>query len=1036
MNERASTFPGAAKIQAELRRRAGDFQNGFPAMEWKVSCGEELRSCLLKNTGQFENLPLLRSGELVFETELQFPLKNGEAILDGGSLELTINSLYPMRLECNGKVVFEDLSPVPVAAGPALVNLSSAIGDDGVVRLRQTVFLPDNQLMPWWHQLRFTTGALRRGFEAFDIFAAQLELAIFVATDAMEIAACEKAAAVAAKWMETEDWQEHARAREGFEDALEPFRQKIGGLSVHLIGHSHIDLNWLWTWQDTVGVVRRDIRSVLGLMEEFPELTFSHSQPATYEIIEREEPACFQRILEHVKAGRWEPISMTWVEQDSNMTGAEAHARQLLHGVRYTESKLGVSPQVYHAPDTFGHPGNLPQLAISAGAKYYYHHRCNPGGSWPAYWWEGNDGSRILALTTPGYNGEITAGEIARAAMRASKAGLAEGLHFHGIGDHGGGPSRHNLQTLRRLKKLRIFPQTRCSTLAGYGEEVLASGVELPMYCGESRTIFEGCYTTHGDTKSFNRRGESLLLTAETLSALAGQDARESLTDAWRTVLFNQFHDIVAGSAIHEVYDEQALGFQKVAEIAERVSSEALGLLGQDVARDVLAVFNPLGEAGSDWIFVPGEPPMAEALSDGTHISRVQRVEGGWGFVAEAEGYGRADYSPASLPPEMPEVRIEGAYAPFDNREDNVLGSATCEAPYYRIETDHFVIYQRRDCGVMVGFFDKKVNRELVSFGMRRQSDYLDTARPDLAMAVLQIVRERPHRMSSWQIHEVYSEESLISGGESEIIESGPARCVVETTHVFGQSRIRQRTIFYAELPWVDFETTVDWNEPGNDTVGIPNLKIAFNARLPECEAWCEMPFGAERRPADGQEMPMQRWAAVGGESYSMALLNEGKYGCDILGTRLRLSLVRSAYDPDLVADLGSHLIKYRLVPHAGCWREAGIVGLASGFNQPLMPLRAGLGGGGRIAEMPRPMVRGEGVRLTCLKKAEEGDGYVFRLHECWGRPGEIEVDGIPPGWQVFETDVTERSRLSREARGLQIAFGAWQVRTFLVERL
>jgi len=984
---------------ARVRQNATLERSRFPAITWRFPDG---RTCLLNENGHFEGLDLLANGEVIIEAEVKFPAVYPAAWWEGQALEVVVTTLFPCRLEAQGRVVFEDNFRVPVAVGPALVEVLPEMRRGETIRLRHVIKLPGHQISPW-HRLRFSTPALRARAEQFDVLASQFELAAALAETPREKDALERA------------MRGHEEGGENgeIEEILSVFAEKIGKLFIHVVGHSHIDLNWLWTWPDTREVIRRDFRSVLGLMDEFPELTFSHSQPVTYEVIAREEPALFEKVRAHIRSGRWEPISMTWVEQDSFLTGGEAHARQLLHGVRYTRDVLGFSPVVYHAPDTFGHPGNLPQLAASAGAKYYYHFRCNPGGDWPAYWWEGQDGSRVLALCTFSYNGTITAGDLAAAALRAWRHGFTESMYFHGIGDHGGGPTRHGLEALRRFQRHPLLPRAQCSTIAAYGARVRSSGVDLPVFRGESRTIFEGCYTTHGDTKAMNRRGENALLAAETLAALAGIDAGGPLDGAWRKVLFNQFHDILAGSAIHEVYEGHAADFREVQSAVDEVAARARPVLAAGLPEGTLAVMNTLPEPREDWVFVP------KALGD---PGGAQAVPGGWGFVAKAQSYGVEPCAPRK----DGALTVGPAYGAFDLRHDDMLGEAAAKAPYFLVETPHFRVYVRRDSGIFAGFLDKRVNRELVGYGMRRQSEYLDTARPDLALNVLQILEEKPHRMSAWQMHEVWSERSLITGAETRVLESGPARCVIEARHSPGASVILQRAIFYADLPWVDFETEIDWQEPGNQDVGIPNLKVSFHARLEETQAWFEGPFGAVRRPADGQETPVQRWLDVGGDAYGVALLNDSKYGCDVLGGRLRLSLVRSAYDPDAIADIGRHLIRYRLVPHPGSWREAGIPALAASFNRPLTVFRAP--GAAETAASVRPVLNGDrAIAISCLKPAADGRGIILRLHDREGTGGVTRIEGLPAAWDIFETDLTEQDQGRVDA----LRFTPWQVRTF-----
>ena len=311
-------------------------------------------------------------------------------------------------------------------------------------------------------------------------------------------------------------------------------------------------------------------------------------------------------------------------------------------------------------------------------------------------------------------------------------------------------------------------------------------------------------------------------------------------------------------------------------------------------------------------------------------------------------------------------------------------------------ETESFKVRIHRPSGAIVSLLDKRVGRQLVGFGTRRGSDYLDTARFDLALNVHQLLEERIHPMSAWHLDEVISESSLLDGAVTEVVETGPVRSVVKVERAFRNSRIEQLIVLYNQLPRIDFETVLDWQEPSGPETGIPNLKVAFNARLPETEAWYESPSGAARRPADGQEVPALRWADVGGSEYGLALLNDRRHGHDALGGRLRLTLVRSAFDPDPASDFGTHRLRYSLVPHPGDWREAGIPRQAAEFNQPLLPHlpSARPGSTSRQRQSWRPRLAGSpNVQLAALKPAQNGRGVVLRLQETFGRPGEAVTE-------------------------------------------
>jgi alpha-mannosidase len=266
---------------------------------------------------------------------------------------------------------------------------------------------------------------------------------------------------------------------------------------------------------------------------------------------------------------------------------------------------------VFLAPDTFGHAGNLPQLASQAGATVYYHHRANPGFPsadryWQAYWWVGDDGTRLLALATPVYLGPITATRLANDLIVLGKAnGMTDICYFYGVGDHGGGPTREDLDAIRLLDRAAGFPLVRCATVSDYAAAVVDSGVALPEFHGESERVFEGCYITHADAKQLNRASENALVTAETLAAVAGIDAADELSTTWRSILHHQFHDILGGSAVAEAFDDQRRDTEEALASAKRITERALTILSGGSEPGTLVVTNPVAIDRRDLVRLP-----------------------------------------------------------------------------------------------------------------------------------------------------------------------------------------------------------------------------------------------------------------------------------------------------------------------------------------------------------------------------------------------------------------------------------------------
>lgn len=1016
-----------------LKRAAKAALYGFPATAWTDRRG---RALTLSGDGSFAPLQLPSGQTYSLNTTLEVPATVHGIPLAGEPLEATLWSLYPASIDLDGRPLFHDGFP-PVASGPALFTVVPSLRKGGNGRLRVALRIPRQQTANWF-RLHFSTPSLRRLHQQLDLAWAQLALADAVASTSAERRIVERAAAlVPAKLLPTGPGRSVDLHR-----VLKPLAAKIRQFRVHVISHSHIDVNWLWTWPDTLEVIRRDYRSVLAMMDDYPELTFSHSQAALYEAFQQIEPADFKRIVAHIRSGRWEPLTQNWVEGDTNMASGEATARQFVEAVEFSRAQLGVNPAGLHAPDTFGHAGNLPQFARSAGAGFYFHSRCNPGDAdpWPAYWWEGLDGSRLLTLSTPVCNGELYASELAKAAIRAHRFGHEAVLHFHGVGDHGGGPARQQLDLLRQLQQDPLFPRAFCSTLGAYAAEIRRSRGKLPVHRGELNALFEGCYTTHADAKRCNRSGENLLVTAETLASLAGLKRDPKLSEAWRKVLFHQFHDILPGSAIHESYAQTQSDYLAVAKSARAITTTALARLQAAAPPGAIAVTNPLGFERTDWVTIRDLRGRGHALlhdSAGREVTAQFGPEG-LGFLATVHAFGTATYRVVRRfdPPAADLLTPQPSFAPNHVRDSGVLTTNVTDPLYFRIETAHFRVFIRRDSGIFTSFVDKRVQRELVSFGMRRNTDYLDLTRADLAFNVFQLLEEPPHRMSAWQILEVQREQSLLSGAETRVVEAGSERCVLEVKHRWRRSIIRQRITFYRQLARVDFRTIVDWQERGNKVRGIPNLKVGFTARLAACQAWYEIPFGAVARPADGQEAVALRWADVGGTDYGFALLNDSKHGYDALGSRLRLTLLRSSYEPDAIPDLGRHEISFALLPHPGDWRDARVVEAAAGFNQPLLATRQRPVGPTVTAGFRPTLEPASTVQIATLKAAHSGTGTVIRLYESGGRRARVVLSGLPPGARVRQASIVEepRSVVSVRRGRCTLLFRPWQIMTLLVE--
>jgi len=949
--------------------------------------------------------------------------------LAGSPAHVFIKGWNPFSLYVDGKLL-EQEPTVWYATGPALIPLPKPVEGGHTYRFVMRMTTCEKGLVAGGMDVRLVIDSLATLREEIETVQAELRIAEALAeTEKQRDALGAAAGTIDITALAKRDWQRAVASFRQAENQLKPLWPLAKELKLHLIGHSHIDMNWMWTWPDTVDVTRRDFRSVTTLMDEFPQLTFTHSQVPTYQIVKHDDPDIFDQVKQRIAEGRWEAATATWVEADLNMTSGEAIARHFLYAIRWSRSHLGVTPEVVWEPDTVGHPANIPQLVRLAGIERYFHMRCNPlrPDRCPLYWWEGMDGSRILAVSNM-YVGELTPDRVIDAILLHHRQGSRVGFLMYGLGDHGGGPTRSNMKTLERLQNRPLMPELVCSTMGAYCSAALKEGVPIPVFSGELNTVFEGCYTTHADIKRLNRQGENLLLTAEALGALAGTDERGSVASAWQRVLFNQFHDLLDGSSIAPAYADCARQHEKevrtVAEKAIETAADALAARA-DTRGDGLpvVVINPIGLARTDVVRLHG---INERIENPALVAPdASERPGQWcgeelTFVADAApAFGHIVYH-------LKEGAPARALVVEEQETDWVI-----ETPFYRALV-------HKESGIIDALFDKRTGRQLVAYGVPKWSTEERTARRDLALNVLQFCEEPPHPMSAWLIDSVRAEHSLISGARVELKEVGPVRVVIHAEHRLRRSKISQDIILYRDLPRIDFPTVLDWQEVGTPEAGVPMLKVSFTAHLNRPAATYEIPYGAVSRAADGQEVPALRWADLSEEDGTgISLINDCKYGYDALGSRLRLTLVRCAYEPDRISDTGQHKFTYSLLPHGGTWREAETVGEAIGVNQPLIARLSDSHQGQDGPALARMWTTGlPSVIISSVKCPEDGEGSIAHMYESAGRAGAATLRSAAGIHSAEEVNLLEETQqvLSVKDGSVVLSFRPWEVKCVAIK--
>ncbi|MCA9888557.1 MAG: alpha-mannosidase [Anaerolineae bacterium] len=769
----------------------------------------------------------------------------------------------------------------------------------------------------------------------------------------------------------------------GLDDAGEPLDVNVIG-----VGHAHIDVAWLWQLGHTRRKAGRTFSNVLRLMEQYPDYHFTQSQPQLYKYTEQVYPEIFEGIKQRVAEGRWELIGGTWVEPDCNATGPESLARQFLLGRTYFRKHFGdVDTGVLWLPDTFGYSWALPQLIKQAGMDYFITHKM----SWNQYnqmpfqllWWQGIDGTKVLThfLTTPSgsellpysttYNGVVNAQEIIGTWENFhQKETYNELITAYGYGDGGGGPTREMIENIESLKAMPGTPKVRPGTVKEFLDNIEATVADdLPTWNGEFYLeLHRGTLTSQARNKWNNRKSEFLLHDAELLAAMAAQYAgaeypSEAFNEAWELVCLNQFHDILPGSSITPVYEDSTRDYAHIRELGEGARDAALSALASifPVQTSVVAV-NPTGFTGNRVGVVHGEVSTGLAPVGGAPLMTQATQDG---LIVDLPDMAAFSVTPLQ--------NIQTA-APFTSSlEVNEQGDTLV------IENSLMAVTFAAN-GDITSIYDKEASREVLTEG--------ETGNQILAM------EDRPLAWDAWDVDIFIDDrvEKLDNPTSVSVIESGPVRAAVEVAYAYRSSTVTQRIYIYHNSKRIDFDTHVDWHE------SHILLKAAFPVDILSPTATFDIQWGNVERNTHRNtswdwgrfETAAQKWADLSEGNYGVALLNDSKYGYDVLHNVMRLSLLKSATMPDPVADQGKHKMVYSLLPHTGDWRN-GVPENAYDLNDPvlLVPIS---GGSGNSAAVQLVSVNKRNAVVETVKQAEDGNGVIVRLYEGERNRGPVTL--------------------------------------------
>lgn len=728
---------------------------------------------------------------------------------------------------------------------------------------------------------------------------------------------------------------------------------------IALTGHAHIDLAWLWPYAETRRKMRRTFHTALSLMEQSSDFHFNQSTAHYYAQMEADDPALFAAIAGRVRSGRWETLGGMWVEPDTNMPTGESLARQVLYGQRYFERQFGVRHKVCWLPDCFGFSAALPQILRQGGIENFFTIKVNwsETNKIPAdlFWWEGLDGSRVLAHTfnNPvfGYNGKVQPSNyLATWRNFRGKTEHDVTLLAVGYGDGGGGVTPEMLEREVQLRDFPVLPRARWSRVHDFYEaaQATAEAAPLPVWQGEIYLeLHRATLTTQSGVKKKHRQAERALITAETVAGLAhllGGPAPHSLEAHWRVVLKNEFHDILPGSSIREVYEDAERELGAVIEA---------GAAAQAGAMQAIAARLPAGEVKAALVVANpslSSRPLRLTLADGTRLASADSVP----------PLGVAVFDRAALRPAGP-----------------LAASRT------GLENDTLKATIGPD-GTLNSLIHKPTGREaLAGRGNQLWAYPVD----------------KPRNWDAWDVEEDYAArgEELTAVESIEVVERGPHRAAVRVVKHFRHSLITQTYALAANGRRLDIETEID----------LHDRRLFLRALTPvdvrAADATFECACGVVRRPTHTNtswdqarfEVPGHRFADLAEPGFGLALINDAKYGHSARGNVLGLSLVRAPVYPDPLADEGRQSFTYSLLPHAGDWWEGQVLAEAEDLNQPLLVAETT----GLAATALTPVAtRGIAAALSALKPAEDGNGLVLRVYEPAGRRGDFRLT-LPEGW-------------------------------------
>lgn len=827
---------------------------------------------------------------------------------------------------------------------------------------------------------------------------------------------------------------------------------EIGGNAeglIHMVGQSHIDIAWLWPARETVRKTSRTFSTVDALMSEYPEYRYAQSQPQLFEYLKNNDPELFERVKARIKEGRWELVGGMWVEPDLNIPSGESLMRQMLYGQLFYMKEFGKRSEIEWLPDTFGYCASLPQILRHGGIRYFMTTKLgwNDTNKFPhdLFQWVGIDGTPILSYLNHGVNENTLPKDVHEHWQSyRQKAEHPQQMLLYGHGDGGGGVTREMLEYINRASLMVGQPGSKYSTAATFFNGIDAAKPELPKWRGDLYLeLHRGTYTTHARNKRNNRIAEILYREAEVWNTLGAPimpekqrlEVQKLLHDGWKLILLNQFHDIIPGSAITEAYETSEKEYKEIFSKGNNGLFQGLELLAGQVTTTgegkPFIVFNSLGWARDVVVGVRDNALLQGAAAYDEHGERLNldmvtaqdgETPAAWVHVPAVPAFGYKTIWLRNEPENtaVPQPGLTGG--PEQGAAVSRQRPQTFEDVW---ETKHYRL-QFNNLGEIVSLWDKAAERDIVKRGGAANRFFF--------------FHDRPTLWDAWDIDNRY--EKQLAGQakllEKRLVARGTVQDVLRFRWSIGNSEIIQDLILYHHSRRIDFRTKVNWNEAHK------LLKVGFPIDVVTDKATFEIPFGALERSTHRNtsweqaqyEVCGHRFADVSERGYGVSLLNDCKYGYDVQGSTIRLSLLRAPKWPDVTADLGQHEFTYSLYPHIGDWQSAHTVRAAAELNHAPAVISSETKEGKLPAAKSFFGFTGEHVVLDTIKPAEDGSGIVMRFYESAGGRERVELNWPRPYREAYVSNALEQELRPIEGHSgrIDMLFAPYEIKTIKIK--